>query len=161
MFLKRLALEILPLHMPIMFQCWQANYRLSTQAWSVSTNYVLLCHVPCRTWSNTIFWRRVPADTIATITLHEHVRRRRWCYLPCLYNNPTDRPVTSEKRVWGSASTLPIRALVHLKLIVMLNLTYYAETNIQESLSWTKKMWFPVCQRKWDCESHYGDNWSF
>lgn len=49
------------------------------------------------------------------------------------------RPVIPEKRIWVSEATLPIKAQIQLKLSVLLNLTYYAETSIQESLSWTKK----------------------
>lgn len=38
-----------------------------------------------------------------------------------------------------SEATLPIKAQIQLKLSVLLNLAYYAETSIQESLSWTKR----------------------
>ena len=156
MFLKRLALEILPLHLPIIFQCWQAEinnsaHKLDQYLQTTCTSVMSLVRLD----------HHILEKAPYRYNLHECSIRRQWCCLPCLCNNPMDRPVTPEERGSESASTLLLRAQIHLKLSVLLYLAYYAETTTEESMSWTKKLWFPVCQRKWDCESRYGDNWSF
>lgn len=164
MFLKRLALEILPLHIPIMFQCWQAEIagsapKLDQYLQTTCSSAMSLIGLP-----STPSYRegsiQIPLLLSLYMSMSEDDNNSIFLYL---YNNSMGRQVTSEKRVWGSASTLPEWAQVHLKPSVMLNLTYYAETSIQESLSWGKKKqnnpqkWSPVFQRKWDSENHYGD----
>lgn len=96
--------------------------RLSTKAWSVSTHYVLLRHISCRTWSH-IEFQRLAKYTIAPY-LYEHVRRQQ-CYQSCLYKNWTVQAHHVWERVWESASTLPLRHQAHLKQSVQSHLLFW------------------------------------
>lgn len=106
--------------------------RLSTKAWSVSTHYVLLGHIPCRTWSKIIFQRRLIKDTLAPIYMSMSEED----------SNVTSLPYIKTERTGQSCVREGLAVCIHIspKSISgwVFNLTCYSEASIQKLVSWTQ-----------------------
>lgn len=117
--------------------------RLSTKAWSVSTHYVLLGHIPCRTWSKIIFQRRLIKDTLAPIYMSMSEEDSNVTSLPYIKTEGTGQSCVRED----------LAVCIHItpKSISswVFNLTCYSEASIQKLMNWTqnkktkKTQWFP------------------
>lgn len=106
--------------------------RLSTKAWSVSTHYVLLGHIPCRTWSKIIFQRRLIKDTLAPIYMSMSEED----------SNVTSLPYIKTERTGQSCVREDLAVCIHItpKSISswVFNLTCYSEASIQKLVGWTQ-----------------------